>query len=191
MQFLNSKTHWGIISILFHWLSAITIIGLFVLGLWMVELNYYDQWYKTAPALHKSFGIVLLIITFSRIIWRSLNISPESLVDKNSKEKKLASQIQLLLYVLLISIMLSGYLISTADGRAIIVFNWFEVPATLQNIEQQEDLAGNIHYWLALSLISLIILHTLASLKHHFVYKDNTLKRILGLNLKSTQQEEL
>jgi len=189
MQYLNSKTHWGIISILLHWFSAITIIGLFVLGLWMVELSYYDHWYKTAPALHKSFGIVLLIVTFFRIIWRSLNIVPESLPAKNSTEGKIASLVQRLLYVLLISIMVSGYLISTADGRAIIVFNWFEVPATLQNLEQQEDLAGIIHYWLALSLISLVILHTLASLKHHFIYKDNTLKRILGLNFKSTQQE--
>ena len=39
-----------------HWVSAIVIIGMFAVGLWMVDLTYYSEWYKTAPHWHKSVG---------------------------------------------------------------------------------------------------------------------------------------
>ena len=74
---------------------------------------------------------------------------------------------------------LSGYLISTADGRGIEVFNWFEVPGLGSFIENQEDLAGQVHEYAAYILIGLSSLHALAALKHHFMNKDNTLKKML------------
>jgi cytochrome b561 len=76
--------------------------------------------------------------------------------------------------------MLSGYLISTADGRAVEVFGWFSIPATLSGLENQEDIAGEIHEWLAFTLIGLVMLHALAATKHHFINRDATLKRMLG-----------
>ena len=76
--------------------------------------------------------------------------------------------------------MISGYLISTADGRGIEVFDFFVIPALGSIIENQEDLAGLVHKWLAYLLVSLATLHALAALKHHFIDKDNTLNRIIG-----------
>ena len=80
-------------------------------------------------------------------------------------------------------------MISTADGRGIEVFNWFEVPALPALIEQQEDVAGLVHYWLATSLIVLAGVHALAALKHHFINKDKTLLRMLGMADRSQSQE--
>ena len=85
------------------------------------------------------------------------------------------------IYGLLLAIFVSGYLISTADGRAIDVFNWFSVPATLQGLENQEDIAGVVHEWLAWILMGLVLVHGLAAFKHHFVNKDNTLRKMLGV----------
>lgn len=85
-----------------------------------------------------------------------------------------------LIYLLLFSIMISGYLISTADGRSVDVFNWFSIPATLHGFEQQEDIAGLIHLVLATSLITLVTLHAAAALKHHFIDRDRTLLRMFG-----------
>jgi cytochrome b561 len=96
-------------------------------------------------------------------------------------ERLLASSAHALLYVLLFAVMLAGYLISTADGRAIDVFGLFSVPATLTAIENQEDIAGEIHLVLAIVLVSLAAVHALAALKHHFIDRDRTLKRMLGL----------
>jgi cytochrome b561 len=86
-----------------------------------------------------------------------------------------------LLYLLLFALMVSGYLISTADGRGLEVFDWFAIPATLSGLKGQEDLAGEVHLYLAWSLILLAALHALAALKHHFIDRDITLKRMLGM----------
>ena len=76
--------------------------------------------------------------------------------------------------------MISGYLISTADGRAISVFGWFEVPATITSIPKQEDVAGLVHQYLAWGLVIFSGVHALAALKHHFIDRDATLNRMLG-----------
>lgn len=84
------------------------------------------------------------------------------------------------LYALLFAILISGYLISTADGKPISVFGLFDVPATLADAGSQADTAGVVHLWLAWSVVILSVLHGLAALKHHFIDKDDTLKRMLG-----------
>jgi cytochrome b561 len=60
------------------------------------------------------------------------------------------------------------------------VFGLFAVPATLHGLPRQEDVAGKIHYWLAIGVISVAGLHTLAAFKHHFIDRDATLLRMLG-----------
>ena len=84
------------------------------------------------------------------------------------------------MYILMFAIFISGYLISTADGRSVQVFNWFEIPASLHGIKNQEDIAGEIHFVLAVSLMILAVIHAAGALKHHFIDRDNTLKRISG-----------
>ncbi|KZZ44246.1 hypothetical protein A3755_21060 [Oleiphilus sp. HI0085] len=84
-----------------------------------------------------------------------------------------------MLYILMFLIMSSGYLISTADGRGVGVFELFDVPALPSLIENQEDIAGEIHFYLAWTLIVLVILHVAGALKHHFINKDTTLVKML------------
>lgn len=85
-----------------------------------------------------------------------------------------------LLYALLFVAMVSGYLISTADGSSISVFGWFEVPSVTGQVKGMEDVAGSIHYWSTWAIVVLAGLHALAALKHHFVDRDRTLLRMLG-----------
>ena len=176
----NSTASWGWISIAIHWLSALTVFVLFGLGLWMVELSYYDSWYRTAPWIHKSIGFSLLLLTVFRLLWRLGNARPQPPAGHTALEKKAAALAHILLYVLLFGIMFSGYLISTADGRALQVFDLFSVPATVHGFEQQEDLAGDVHELLAWSLIALVVVHAAAAIKHHVRDKDVTLKRMIG-----------
>ncbi len=180
MQWKNSTTHFGLIAIALHWLVALTVFGLFALGLWMTELDYYDSWYKQGPWLHKSIGILLFFTLLFRISWRLFTPPPVGLSSHKQWEVKISHVIQLLLYLLLLLIMLSGYLISTADNRSIDVFNWFSIPASITSIPNQADVAGWVHLVLASSVIGLVTLHAAAALKHHFVDKDQTLKRIIG-----------
>ena len=180
MMWRNSAHRWGWLGISIHWLSALTVIGLFALGLWMVDLTYYDSWYRDAPFIHKSVGVSLFLLTLLRLLWRWLDITPRHLDSHTRFEQKAARLAHVFIYLLLFGIMLSGYLISTADGRAIEVFNLFSVPATMQGRETQEELAGEVHEVLAWTLIAVVLVHAGAALKHHYVDKDETLKRMLG-----------
>ncbi len=68
-----------------HWLSAIVVIGMFAVGLWMVDLTYYSQWYKTAPDWHRSVGILLAMVTVFRLVWKHVTVAPQ--VEGNQFEK--------------------------------------------------------------------------------------------------------
>lgn len=177
----NNKSSYGWISILLHWIGALSIIFLFGLGLYMVELSYYDTWYKGSLDLHKSIGITLFFVWMIRIAWRWLNDTPKT--EANNRIEKLehtaAHLMHIALYILVICLMASGYLISTADGRGISVFEFFEIPALPALIENQEDIAGDIHWFLAWAVIGMAALHALAALKHHFINKDETLLKMI------------
>ncbi|UTW44828.1 cytochrome b [bacterium SCSIO 12696] len=172
----NTLQSYGLVAKLLHWVMALAIFGLFGLGIYMVGLDYYDPLYRTLPHIHKSVGVLLFVLLLIRWGWRMGSRQPQPIGSTN--EQRVAHWAHLTLYALMALIMVSGYLISTADGRAIDVFNWFAVPATLTDIDNQEDIAGDIHEILAWVLIVLAALHALAALKHHFIDKDNTLKRM-------------
>lgn len=176
-QLKNTADGYGWVSIFLHWIMALTIFALFGLGLYMVELTYYDAWYKGSLDLHKAAGILLALAWVGRLVWRVVNTSPAELSTK-VWENKLAHLVHILLYLLMLALFVSGYLISTADGRSIEVFGWFEIPATLM-MDKQEDVAGVIHWGLAWSLMALVALHALAAVKHHVIEKDRTLVRML------------
>ncbi len=180
MQWTNSNIRFGSIAIALHWLVACAVIGLFALGWWMTELDYYSPWYQSAPWWHKSIGLTLALIWLVRIVWRFINPLPLPLDTHTKTEVRAAKAVHLLLYLLLAIAFISGYLISTADGRPIEVFGWFAVPATLTSIPNQEDIAGWVHWIVACTLIGVAGLHAAAALKHHFIDRDRTLLRILG-----------
>lgn len=180
MQIKNSTTGFGVIVIVFHWLVTLTVFSLFVLGWWMTELDYYDSWYKLGPWWHKSIGVLLFLVVILRLFWRFFTPPPLPLSSHQSWEIKVAHTVHLLLYLLLLVTMLSGYLISTADNRSLEVFGWFSIPATITTIPNQEDVAGWLHLLVASFLIGAALLHAVAALKHHFIDRDRTLKRIFG-----------
>jgi cytochrome b561 len=173
----NSKSSYGWLAIALHWLMAIGIFFLFGLGLYMVELTYYDAWYRGSLELHKSLGLVLLFVWLGRVVWRWLNTSPT--IQGTELEKKAAHVVHLFLYVLMLALMVTGYLISTADGRGIEVFALFEIPALPISFENQEDIAGEVHEAIAWVLILMVGLHSLAAVKHQLINKDGTLMKMI------------
>lgn len=160
---------------------AIVIFGMFGLGLYMVELAYYDRLYKTLPFIHKSIGITLALVFVFRVCWKLVNPIPEPISSLTRFERAASKVVHLAFYGLITLIVVSGYLISTADNSSINVFNLFEVPATITSIPEQEDTAGLAHKILTYSMIGLVVLHAAAALKHHFVNQDETLRRMLGI----------
>ncbi|PLX59979.1 cytochrome b [Sedimenticola selenatireducens] len=180
MRFANTRQAYGVISIGLHWLIALLVIGLFLLGLYMTSLDYYDTWYQAAPDMHRSLGIVMVVLLLFRLLWRLISPLPEPVGNDPRILRRAAELVHWGLYLLLFAIAISGYLISTADGRGIEVFGWFTLPALLPAIDNMEDVAGEIHWVLAVVMMTLVGVHSLAALKHHFIDRDATLMRMLG-----------
>ncbi len=177
-QWRSSSSQHGWVAIGLHWVSALLIIGLLALGIWMVTLSYYSQWYHPAPHLHKSFGMLFAAILLFRFIWRLINHQPE--VQGKAWERQAAHYGHRVIYLLLMAIVVSGYLLVTAEGAVVSVFDWLDIPASPIQFERQADIAGWWHRWLSYLLIACIALHIAAALKHQLIDRDGTLSRMLG-----------
>jgi cytochrome b561 len=176
MLIRDTAAGYGLLTRLTHWVMALGVIGLFVLGLWMVTLNYYSPYYNTAPHIHRSVGILLLILLVLRFGWRLVNPRPDD--SELAPWERMASRVvHWGFYPLLLALMVSGYLISTADGRPIEVFDWFSVPSLVQK-KGLEDAAGEVHEILSYLTIAVVALHAAASLKHHFIDRSRILVRM-------------
>ncbi|MGL4192324.1 cytochrome b [Vibrio misgurnus] len=169
--------HYNLIARSLHWISALLVIALFALGTWMMDLSYYSTWYHIAPQWHKSVGVLLVGLTLLRVLWKSVTASPQ--IDGAQWQKIAAKSAHHLMYIGLLVLFVSGYLIATEDGRGINVFDWFTVPGAGALFEHQADRAGIVHLYTAWGLIIMAVLHAAAALKHHFINRDNTLRKML------------
>lgn len=179
MKWRNTVNNYGWVAIFFHWLVALGFIALFVLGLWMTGLDYYHEWYYRAPYLHKAIGMLLLFVMFPRWLWRLLNPLP-SAVDSTVIKQRLALWVHRAFYLLLALLLMSGYFIATADGQGITIWSFVDVPAVISHLPRQADIAGWVHEWLAYLIMAMMFLHMMAAMKHHFIDKNDSLKRMLG-----------
>ena len=176
MQMTNSTDNYGLVARALHWVMALAIVAMFASGLWIVELSLYDSWYKTGPWLHQGFGIVLAALLVVRIGWRLANVTPDDSYLKPI-EQHASHLVHLALYAILAVVFVSGYLITSVDGRPIDLFGWFSVPSLYQQ-KGLEDLAGEVHEKASFLIIGLALFHTAGALKHHFIDRDITLSRM-------------
>ena len=177
----NTKRSYGWVSIVFHWLSACAILAMFGLGLYMVDLSYYDPWYRDALTIHKGVGVIVAVFIILRLAWKLTNESVQDLTSAQRSDQlqhRLAKLAHLAMYALLFILFVSGYLISTADGRGIDVFGIVVLPSIGELFEQQSDITGVVHLYIAWTLIGLVVIHASAALYHHWILKDLTLKRM-------------
>lgn len=174
----DSSNNFGLVSILFHWISAIATLALFGLGFYLTSYGYYSPNFLEIAHFHYALGILLFGVVTARIVWRLTSKTPAPLT--NSLISRISIKlIKFLLYVLLVVIMISGYLICTSEGQTINVFNLFDVKSYMLLDTEQLNIAGQTHKYLSWVLIGLVAVHVLAALFHHFFVKDRTLVRMI------------
>lgn len=176
----NSADRYGIVAQLFHFMVAVAIIGLLALGLYMADLP------GTAPnkyplyALHKSFGIAVLILMIGRVCWKAYNSGLPLDNPLHAKwEKLLAHSVHVLLYLTAFLIPISGWVMSSADGHPVALFG-LPLPALVAENKQIGGLAKEAHELLAYATIGLISLHVIGALKHQFVDRDGIFGRMFS-----------
>ncbi|MCL9685707.1 cytochrome b [Legionella maioricensis] len=177
MQIKNSKTRFGIVAISLHWIVAILIIGLLAEGLYMVDLPINLQKLKLY-GWHKEFGLSVLFLAIFRIIWRLGNQMPE--LELPWLEKLAARSMHWAFYIFMFAMPITGWLITSAAGLPASFFGLFTLPNLVAADEHNRLLFQWVHEWLGYALIAAIALHTAAALKHHFINKDDILRRMLS-----------
>jgi cytochrome b561 len=181
MNFRNTKTNFGAVSKLFHWATAVLIFGMLALGSYMHDLTLSPLKFELY-ALHKSMGMVVLGIILLRILWRHLDPPPSPIITIAEKQIKIAHWVHRSLYFCAASLPISGWIMASASGTPIDMFNsGLVLPSLLSANENALAASKAVHGFLSNALILLIVIHAGAALKHHFCDGDNTLKRMLPL----------
>lgn len=177
MRIRNSDTHFGLIAILLHWIIAILIIGLLALGLYMVELPISLEKLKFY-GWHKEYGLLVLALVIVRLGWRLINITPNLSIP--FLEKIAARAVHWAFYGFMFAMPITGWLVTSSAGLPASFFGLFTLPNLVAASQENLLFYSDIHKWLGYGLIATIILHTLAALKHHFINKDDILRRMLS-----------
>lgn len=178
MQLYNTPDSYGLVSRANHWLSAFLFIGLIALGLYMVELPKGPE-RGEFYALHKSLGIGLLGLMLLRLVWLKISPNPQQ-ISQTRLEHIMGHSVKGVLYLAMLALPLSGWLMSNSGGHEVAFFNLFTLPTLVGENDTVHGIAEAIHANFGVLMIAVIALHVAGALKHHFVYRDNTLKRMLG-----------
>ena len=179
MKLTNTTTEYGLLTRILHWCVALLMSVLIGLGWWMVSLSYYDPWYHDATQWHKALGMFVLFIASAKVLWSMLNHTVLLGANLKAWERVAARATHLLLLLLMVLIPSTGYVVSTSAGDGIMIFSWTEVPAMFAINTAVRDWAITIHYWSAYGLALFALLHAAAAIKHQFVDRDGTLRRML------------
>ena len=160
---------------------AILIIALAGLGLYMVTLPDvgFDTKKMTLILYHKEFGLLVLALVVVRLGWRLTNKLPQLVAHLPDWQKIAARFVHLSFYALMFALPISGWLMSSAAAIPVSLFGLFTLPDFVPHDEYLFQRLIEIHKWLGYGLIFFTFVHVGAALRHHFVFEDDTLRRIL------------
>ena len=174
----HTSANWSAPSRLLHWLTALLILAMAVIGLTMDSIARSQG--PGIYTLHKSLGITVLVLVIVRLGWRLYAGKPAPLPGIPRWQGWLADGMHGLLYLLLLTMPLSGWLMDSAGTpRPWKVFGWFELPAISGRSAELAETANQIHvtgFWV---LAAMTALHVAAALYHHLFLGDATLSRML------------
>ena len=165
-------------AIFMHWLVALGLAGTFALGFYMQDLPLSPgklQLYSW----HKWAGVTLLVLVVVRLAWRMTHRAPD-FPDTMGPAARLAAHAgHWLLYILMLAIPLSGWLMSSAQGFPVVWFGILPLPDLVAKDAALGALLKDVHVTLNYTLLIAVIGHIGAALMHHFVRKDTVLARML------------
>jgi cytochrome b561 len=166
-------------AIVLHWLIAMLIIGAFTLGLVMTDIPGFSPTKLRYYSWHKWAGVTVLLLAALRLLWRLKHRPPELSASMPAWQRSAAHGLHHLLYVLIFAVPLSGYFYTLAAGFPVVYFGLFQLPVLIAKNPALAETLKTVHYWLNMTMAALVLLHVLAALKHTFVDRDGTMRRML------------
>jgi cytochrome b561 len=181
MRLRNSTANWGPIAKIFHWLIALLILVNLGLGYWADSLGLSPTKVE-AFYWHKTVGLTVLWLAVLRLLWRFTNPTPRLPAHMPGWERAVAHASHGLLYLAMLAMPLSGWVINSAANFPLELYGVLPVPDLVPASADEsaiEGLAKTVHYWLFITICLLLGLHVLGALKHHLINRDHVLRRML------------
>ena len=166
-----------------HWLTAVAVFGLLGVGLWMTGLPI-SLLKLQAYAWHKWIGLVVLLFTVLRLLWRWRHPPPPLPGAIARWERALAPVAHWMLLALLVAMPASGWLMSSAAGVSVF---WFGVLALPDLVPRNPDLfeaLRTLHHLLSRLLIVVVALHVAAVVRHDVVRRDGIFRHMWSIGTK-------
>ena len=178
MQLVNTKAAYGWIAIALHWVSAIGVPALYLLGERMEEAP--DRAAKIAAQnLHVAVGALLFSFLAARLLWSISQPAPAPL-ERRAGLRMVAKVVQGLFLIMIAVLIVTGPLAVWSGPRAIDVFGLFSLPSPFPaRVAWLHEAAEEVHGAATKLFWPLIVLHVAGALKHLVVDRDRTLQRML------------
>lgn len=183
MQLAAPINRYGLVARLLHWTTVILVIIAWTLGTFGDDLPE-----GTARAaglfVHISAGLLILGALIARLAWRLADPPPPPEPNEfggwlGAFADPAARLAHYALYALLIAVPVAGIIAQFARGEALPLFGIGEIPSPWIRDRAFAHTAMELHEIAANALVIIASFHAVAALIHHFVFRDNTLNRML------------
>ena len=174
----TSSVAYSAFAIGLHWLVALLILGSFVVGTYMVDLDL-SPWKLKVYSWHKWIGVTVFLLVAVRLAWRLTHRAPAPPSAMPLWQRHGAAISHALLYLLTIVVPVSGWVMSSAGGFPVAYFGVLKLPDLVVKNKELFEVMKSVHYVLNKTLLTVVVLHVAAALKHHYVDRDDVLARML------------
>ena len=184
MALKSTSTRWGWATRVLHWSIALAVFGMFAAGFYAGNLDPSTPadrgQYNAVINVHKSFGLLILMMMVVRVLWRLSERTPKLPSTVPAWERIAARAAHLLLYVGLFVMPISGYLMAIGEPEPVQFFG-LTLPHVLELHGYWALVADWTHHIVAFVLLAIVVLHVLGALKNHVIDRNDVLRNMAGL----------
>ncbi len=174
---MTSAMRYSTPAIVLHWLVALLIFVAFPLGLYMADLPLSPEKLKLF-SYHKWIGVTVFMLAGLRVVWRLTHTPPPLPASVAGWQRRASAVAHGLLYLLILVIPISGWLMSSAKGVQTVWFGVLPLPDLIGKDKALGHLLEEVHETLNYTLLALVALHVAGALQHHFIERQPFLQRM-------------
>lgn len=167
------------VAIMLHWLIAVAIVVAFGMGLTMTDMPGITPSKLRLFNYHKWLGVTVFALAALRLLWRLTHAAPPLPLSMPVWQRQIAEYTHYALYVLMFAIPFTGYSYSLAAGFPVVYLGILPLPVWMDPNPTLKPILKIVHFWLSMGMAALVFAHAGAALKHHFLDRDDILKRML------------
>ncbi|HSN52974.1 MAG TPA: cytochrome b [Woeseiaceae bacterium] len=177
MALANTRFEYGAVAKWLHWLVALGILALVILGLLQSDMDSGPQ-RSAIRELHGSIALLVLVLMILRLGWRWSNVTPAHPHGVPGWQRASAALVHAAIYLAVFVQLVSGAMAVATGGKPLAFFGLFSIPLPVAEDHDRHELWEEVHEagWMAIA--ALVAVHVLAALYHHFILKNDVLRRM-------------